>query len=204
MKRILALLCLLFVTTLAQAQSAKPLMLVASPELQGLYSHTALLVVPSGQGHLGFIVNRATDVKLATLFPQHAPSAKVADPVYFGGPERVDAIFAVVRRDPGAGGVRLFGNLYLVAGSEAVDRVIEQTPNDARYFAGFVGWRPGELASEIDAGYWHVGDADPALLFRRDTMGLWDELSKRLGNGHAPQRGRGIYSVGITPALGLL
>jgi hypothetical protein len=33
---------------------------------------------------------------------------------------------------------------------------------------------------------------------------LWDELSKRLGNGHAPQHGRGFYSVGITPALRLL
>jgi putative transcriptional regulator len=204
MKRFLALVFLLVASGVAQAQSAKPLLLVASPALQGLYSHTTLIVVPAGEAHLGFIVNRATDVKLATLFPEHAPSAKVADPVYFGGPEMVDAIFAVVRRDPGAGGVRLFGDLYLVAGSEAVDRVIEQSPNDARFFAGFVGWQPGELAKEIEAGYWHVADADPALFFRHDTGRLWDELSKRLGNGYAPQRGSGFYSVGITPALGLL
>jgi len=203
MKRILALV-LLLAAGLAQAQSAKPLTLVASPALQGLYSHTTLIVVPAGESHLGFIVNRATDVKLATLFPEHAPSAKVADPVYFGGPEMVDAIYAVVRHDPGVGGLRLFGDLYLVAGSDAVDRVIEQTPNDARYFAGFVGWKPGELAKEIEAGYWYVADADPTLFFRHDPARLWDELSKRLGNGHAPQRGRGFYSVGITPALRLL
>lgn len=196
MKRILALV-LLLAAGLAQAQSAKPLTLVASPALQGLYSHTTLIVVPAGESHLGFIVNRATDVKLATLFPEHAPSAKVADPVYFGGPEMVDAIYAVVRHDPGVGGLRLFGDLYLVAGSDAVDRVIEQTPNDARYFAGFVGWKPGELAKEIEAGYWYVADADPTLFFRHDPARLWDELSKRLGKGHAPQRGRGSYSVGI-------
>jgi putative transcriptional regulator len=193
MKRILALVFLLAATGVAQAQSAKPLMLVASPALQGLYSRTALIVVPAGEAHLGFIVNRATDLKLATLVPEHAPSAKVADPVYFGGPEMLEAIFAVVRRDPGAGGLRLFGDLYLVTGSDAVDRVIEH------YFAGFVGWQPGELAKEIEAGYWHVADADPALFFRRDTGRLWEELSKRLGNGHAPQRGRGFYSVGLTP-----
>jgi putative transcriptional regulator len=197
MKRILGLVFLLVAAGAVQAQNAKPQMLVASPALQGLYSHTALIVVPAGEAHLGFILNRATDLKLATLFPEHAPSAKVADPVYFGGPEMLEAIFAVVRRDPGAGGVRLFGDLYLVAGSDAVDRIIEQSPNDARYFAGFVGWQPGELAKEIEAGYWHVADADPALFFRRDTGRLWEELSKRLGNGHAPQRGRGFYSVGF-------
>jgi putative transcriptional regulator len=200
MQRILVVVLLVFAAGVAQAQNAKPLMLVASPALQGLYSRTTLIVLPAGEGHLGFIVNRATDIKLATLFPGHAPSAKVADPVYFGGPERLDALFAVVRRDPGLGGVRLLGDLFVVAGADAVDRVIEQMPNDARFFAGFVGWQPGELASEIEAGYWHVADPDPALFFRHDTGRLWDELSKRLGNGHAPPRGRGLYSVGITPA----
>jgi putative transcriptional regulator len=195
--RILALALFLVAAGVAQAQSAKPLMLVASPALHGLYRQTALIVVPAGDAHLGFIVNRATDVKLAALFPQHAPSAKVADPVYFGGPEMVDAIFAVVRRDPGAGAVRLLADLFVVSGADAVDRVIEEMPNDARYFAGFVGWQPGELAREIEAGYWHVAEPDVALFFRRDTDGVWDQLIERLGNGHAPQRGRGFYAVGI-------
>jgi putative AlgH/UPF0301 family transcriptional regulator len=74
--------------------------------------------------------------------------------------------------------------------------VIERTPNDARYFAGFVGWQPGELASEIEAGYWHVTDADPAV-FWQDNHALWGKLVERLGNGHAPQRGRGFQSAGL-------
>jgi putative transcriptional regulator len=194
MKRLLAL-ALVLAAGFANAQTARPLLLVASPALEGLYSRTTLVVVPAGGAHLGFIVNRATEVKLAALFPQHAPSAKVADPVYFGGPEMTDAVFAVVRRDPGAGGVRLFGDLFVVSAADAVDRVIEQMPNDARYFAGFVGWQPGELEKEIEAGYWHIADADAALFFRRDTARLWEELIERLGNGHAPQRGRGFYTV---------
>src|SRR5947208_2897203 len=83
----------------------------------------------------GFTLNPATDLKLATLFPQHAPSEKVADPVYFGGPEMADSIFAVARRDPGGQAMELFGELYVTASAEAIDRIIEQTPNDARYFA---------------------------------------------------------------------
>lgn len=167
----------------------KPLVLVAKPELQGPYNHTAVLVVPMGGQHIGFILNRATEMTLGALFPGHAPSAKVADPVFFGGPERVNAIFAIVARDPGAPSVRLFGDLHVTAQAEVVDRIIEQTPNDARYFAGFVGWRPGELAAELDSGYWYTSEPDAALVFSNDTGTMWEALVKRLGKRPLPAKG---------------
>jgi putative AlgH/UPF0301 family transcriptional regulator len=140
LKHALIAILLVLGASVSRAQDlGQPLLLVASPDLKGPYSHTAVLVVPMGGQHIGFILNRATEVKLASLFPGHAPSAKVADPVFFGGPERVNAIFAVVPRDPGRPSVHLFGELYVTVQAEAVDRIIEQTPNDARFFAGFVG-----------------------------------------------------------------
>src|SRR2546426_517036 len=93
------------------------------------FTHVACHPALGGE-HVGFILNRATGVKLATLFPEHAPSAKVVDPVYFGGPEMVDSIFAIVRRDPGTPSLRLFGDLFVTASADAVDRIIEKTPND--------------------------------------------------------------------------
>ena len=178
-------------TTSAQ-ELDRPLLLVAAPDLQGLYNRTALLVVPAAGGqHLGFIINRATDVKLATLFPEHAPSAEVADPVYFGGPEMVSAIFAIVRRDPGVPALHLFGDLFVTGNGAAVDRIIETTPNEARYFAGFVGWQPGELAKELEAGFWYVNEPDAALLFSKDPAGMWEELLKRAGR----QTTEGLKSI---------
>jgi putative transcriptional regulator len=166
----------------ARAQDlGKPVLLVATPDLQGPYARTALIVVPLGDKHFGFILNRASEVTLARLFPQHAPSAKVVDPVYLGGPEVPGALFAVTRRDPGKPAMHLFGSLYMTAHAGTIDRIIEQTPNDARYFAGFVGWMPDELAGEIEQGYWYVGEADESLLFRADTSSLWEELVARLG-----------------------
>jgi putative transcriptional regulator len=185
MKRTLAFLLLLFAACAARAEDlGRPLLLVASPALQGAYSRTALLVFPMRGQHAGFILNRSTDVKLASVFPEHAPSAKVADPIYFGGPEMVDSLFALVRKDPGSGSVRVLGDLFVTAEAETLDRIIEETPNDARYFAGFVGWRPGELAKEIEAGYWYVDDLDAAQVFRKDPATMWEELVERLGNGH--------------------
>ena len=146
-----------------------------------MYSRTALLVVPAAGGqHLGFILNRATDVKLATLFPEHEPSAKVADPVYFGGPEMLHSIFALVRRNPGGPALHLFDDLFVTGNGAEVDSIIESTPNDARYFVGFVGWQPEELAKEVDAGFWYLAEPDPALLFSKDPAGMWETLLRRL------------------------
>jgi len=184
-----ALPALLFVFLALGAQAAdlsQPLLLVASPDLKGPYTHTALIVVPAGDKHIGFIINRATQTTMGKLFPDHGPSAKVVDPVFFGGPEASDAVFAMVRRNPGPASLRLFSDLYVTANAQNVDRIIETTPNDARYFVGFVGWQPGELASEIEKGYWYVGSPDPSLIFQKDTGSMWEDLVKRMGHRATP------------------
>ena len=191
------LACLLAVgANAAHAQDdLKPILLVASPTLQGAYQQTTLIAVPVDGRYFGFILNRATGVKLSTLFPGHAPSAKVAAPVYFGGPEMNDALFAVVPRNPGEEALPLFGELFVTNRAAAIDRIIEQTPNEARYFAGYVGWAPGELTSEIERGLWYVTEPDASLIFRTDTSGMWEELVKRLGKKHPPPRRPGLIET---------
>jgi putative transcriptional regulator len=186
MRTLLAAAILLFLSLgAARAQVLeKPVLLVAQADLQGVYSRTVVLVVPAAHGqHLGFILNRVTDVKLGNLFPEHEPSAKVVDPVYFGGPEMMQSIFAVVTAQGdemrGLPSLHLFGKVFVTGNAAAVDRIIEQRPNDARYFAGFVGWQRGELAKELEAGFWHVTEPDEKLLFR-EPAGMWEELRKQL------------------------
>ena len=158
-----------------------------------MYSRTALLVVPAAGGqHLGFILNRATDVRLATLFPEHEPSAKVADPVYFGGPHMLGSLFALVRRNPGGPALHLFADLFVTSSASEVDSIIETTPNDARYFVGFVGWESGELAKEVDAGFWYLAEPDTGLLFSKDTGRMWEELVKRVGKPELPAGAKSI------------
>lgn len=162
--------------------SESPVVLVANPELGDFYRGTVLFARPVGGGsHVGFIVNRPTRVTLASLFPGHAPSQKVTDPVFLGGPLHTESVFAVVHRSdsPGGKSVRLAEDMFLVADVETVDRVIEQNRNDARFYAGLVFWQPGELESELQRGFWYVVDHDAGLLFRKKTDGLWEELVRR-------------------------
>jgi putative transcriptional regulator len=171
---------------LAHAQE-DAVILVAHPAFRDLeYRQTVLVAapVPNG-GHVGVILNRPTRRSLASLFPEHEPSKKVIDPVHYGGPFSRGALVALVRTDtaPGAGSVMLMNNLYLAFRANTIDHVIEATPNDARYFVGYVGWRPGELKAEIDRGLWAVQGAELDMVFRKDTENLWEELqqaSKRI------------------------
>jgi len=168
------------------------MILIAHPAFRDLeYRQTVLIAAPAPNGgHVGVILNRPTRRSLGSLFPEHEPSKKVLDPVYYGGPFSRGALVALVKADhsPGSGAVALMKDLYLAFRANTIDHVIESTPNEARYYVGYVGWRPGELKSEIDRGLWSVQNADLDMVFRKDTEGLWEELlqsSKRIRAGSA-------------------
>ena len=156
--------------------------LVAKRQLKDqLYGSTIVLVKPLGEDrHVGFIINKPTPMTLGKLFPSHAPSQKIADPVYLGGPFNAQVIFALVQRadSPGGRSVRLGQDLYLAVDSQIVDRIIENQPQNARFFAGMVLWKPGELADEVKRGLWYLHDARSELVLRK-ADGLWEELVGR-------------------------
>jgi putative transcriptional regulator len=179
--RVLLALALLMVAALpARAQDNDAMLLVAHPAFRDLdYRQTVLLAAPAPNGgHVGVILNRPTKRSLSSLFPEHEPSKKVLEPVYYGGPFSRGALVALVKAGdtPGEGTVRLMKNLYMAFRVNTIDQVIETHPNDARYYVGYVGWRPGELKVEIDRGIWSVLGADMDVVFRKDMEGLWEEL----------------------------
>jgi len=58
-------------------------------------------------------------------------------------------------------------------------RLLESGAARYRLYVGFAGWGPGQLESELDREGWYVVAADPQVLFRSDTRGLWEELVSR-------------------------
>ena len=162
--------------------SDESVILVAKRQLRDkLYGATILVARPIGNDqHIGFIVNRPSKVTLGQLFPKHAPSQKVPDPVYVGGPLGAESIFALVqtRKHPGGRSVEIMPGMYAVIDGKLVDDVIERESEKARFVAGLVGWRAGELRDEVRRGAWFVLDADPKLVLR-NPEGLWEELVRR-------------------------
>lgn len=158
----------------------KPVLLVASPQLHGKFGRTVVVALPAGDGgeHVGFIVNRTTGMSLASMFPDHAPSVKVKEPVHLGGPEMTEMLYTAVRKDPGQPSTMLLEGVYIVTNASLIDQIIEQTPNDARYFVGFVRWAPGELAKEVNDGWWKLDRPTSDIVFRGgEGVDLWYELA---------------------------
>jgi putative transcriptional regulator len=178
----LAVLLLSWASLAGSEELSRPLVLVAAPELRDpIYGRSVLVVKPFGrEQHLGFIVNRPTDLTLGKIFPEHEPSRKVADPVFLGGPVDATAIFALVERqdNPGGNSIEIMPGLFAAHDATVVDTIIEANPDNARFLAGLVIWRPGELRRELDMGAWQTMDADPQVAVR-DPQGLWEDLVQR-------------------------
>lgn len=190
MKALLLAAALFCVLPAAAADISEGVILVAKRQLRDrMYGATILVARPIGNDqHIGFIVNRPTKVTLGQLFPQHAPSRKVPDPVYLGGPINAKSIFALVHtsKHPGGRSVQLMPGMFAVIDGKLVDDVIERDAGKARFVAGLVGWRAGELRDEVRRGAWFVLDADPKIVLRKPE-GLWEELV-----GRAELRANGI------------
>jgi len=72
-----------------RADSIRPArFLVASERLSDSpYAQTVVLAAPLPEGgHIGFVLNRPTGVKLESLLPDQESNRKVVDQVYAGGP----------------------------------------------------------------------------------------------------------------------
>jgi len=165
------------------ADISETVVLVAKRTLRDrVYGSSVLLARPLGEErHVGFIVNKPTNMTLGKLFPQHSPSQKVVDPVYLGGPTGAEVIFAMVKdkKSPGGRSLQLAPGIFLAYDSAVVDRIIESQSEQARFFAGMVMWQPHELADEVKRGLWFVLPAKPELLLRKPTDSLWEDLVGR-------------------------
>lgn len=163
----------------ADADAGTVLLVAKSGMRDPLYSATVLLARPVGDGrHVGFILNKRTNVSLASAFPDHAPSKKVLEPLYLGGPAGVNSVFALVQShtSPGKDASLLADDLFVATSRATVDHIIETDPEHARFFMGGVVWRPGELDNELKRGLWHVLLPSAELIMPKSTDGMWEEM----------------------------
>src|SRR5258708_16077336 len=85
---------------------------------------------------------------------RHSAARESRRPAALRRPLGTKAVYALVRRDPGDGAKRLFGDVFMTSGAKTLERIVEQMPEDARFFAGLVVWLPQELEAQIEAGEW--------------------------------------------------
>jgi len=158
------------------------------------FRRTVILIIDHNEGGtLGIIINRPGIIPAATL-----GEGSSDDALRFGGPvepRRLSMLFRAPAtpapppanpQDEAAAPPRLLelpGKLRFVLGRDAVfdthSRLDSATPR--RIFAGYAGWGPGQLASELRRDDWHLIDDDPSLAFSdEDPAKIWTRLIRKL------------------------
>lgn len=191
MKYLLCAACawLVFVACHAYAQEpaqepANGVFLVAQPTLtEPAFRRTVILITQrSDGGSLGVILNRPTKVTLAEAFPQHAHIAALPQPLHVGGPVQPQALLFLVRSaTPPPGAIALLHDVYLTSDADWVDSALatQKIISATRAFAGYAGWAPRQLRSEMERQGWYILPADAASVFDSKPDALWIELAKR-------------------------
>jgi putative transcriptional regulator len=109
-----------------------------------------------------------------------------AELVHVGGPVQPQAIVVLGEfRDPDEAAALVLGSIgFLPAEIESAADV--GSLERARVFAGYAGWGPGQLESELEASSWIVVEAERADLFAEPETDLWSSIMRGKG---------GIYRV---------
>ena len=190
MRRWLAL-ALLLLGAAAQAQQHLPangLLLVAKPSLtDSNFSQTVVLVTQTEDGGtVGVIINRPTTLKLSQFLSEELPTGNYREPVFFGGPVMLKALVSLFRSEtpPAAAAFHVLKDVYLTMHADNIENLLKDATARYRIYAGYSGWIPRQLESEMMRDGWYFLPADEATVFREKTDGLWEELvelAKRLG-----------------------
>jgi len=170
---------LLWISEAASADHGERVtVLVAHPGLaDAAYAHSVVVLQRGQNEEVGVIINRPSDYAVADVLD--APAAeKAADPLYSGGPFLPQQLIALIRdeKSPGQGSMQLARGLHLSINANELQHSLERSPGTARFYAGLVLWRPGELAEELKRGLWLKLEVPVETVFRQDAEGLWDEL----------------------------
>jgi putative transcriptional regulator len=175
-----------FAVALPEALAVEPssaVLLVATPGLRGQFERAVILVLPERNGEtVGFILNDPTLTSVAKLFPGYPAAQRVRSPLFNGGPELRDSIYALVRspEPPAENSVQVMPGLYVAFGDEDLTRVVNRFPERARFYAGLVTWQRNDLEAEVESGDWYVVDPDLELVLQGSVDTLWMRLLERV------------------------
>jgi putative transcriptional regulator len=172
----------------------KSILLVAPKDSGDPFFRESVVLVTSygGPAPVGVIINRPTDVTLASVFPDIGRLRSREEKVFFGGPVRRAELVAVFRAAaPPADAIEVLDGVYMSSSSDVLRGLLaRESPADAvRVFAGHAAWAPGQLEDEVARGGWHLIRADAATVFGRKPEGLWQELERRASAVIASRQG---------------
>ncbi len=165
-----------------QEQPAAGKFLIASETIgDPRFRESVILLLNHGaDGTVGLIINRPTRIPLSDVI-----EGEIQGQLLFGGPVQPSVFSLLIRdregRDSDDSRSYVLERIWFVFGTEdAFDQLARlEEGAEARVYAGYTGWGPGQLDAEIRNGGWHLLAANPAVVFAEDPSQVWGSLMRR-------------------------
>lgn len=185
--------------------------LIAETDLQdpNFFRTVVIIVQHNGDGAFGLVINRKSEVTVGDVIDETEKSPIASMPVLVGGPVQQNYVFVLHSGIPEAyrseycdevsEGIFFepsFHHVLDYAGSQEFQKPIEGAVPRIRIFAGYSGWGPGQLESELDADAWFVDPAKKDVVFHDDIENGWKAALSKKGSFY-----RIVAETGYNPSM---
>jgi putative transcriptional regulator len=160
-------------------------LLLDSGELQGsFFQRTVLLICQhDAEGAFGLVLNRGTGNKAGELIVADLPEVLKEQPLFVGGPVQPSAL-SFLHSDSFIPEATVLPNLSL---GHSLDSLVEigesfSPTKKVKLFAGYAGWSPGQLESEMKRKAWLTHPASLDLIFDTPPEKLWQMVLRSKGD----------------------
>jgi len=160
-------------------------LLLDSGELQGsFFQRTVLLICQhDAEGAFGLVLNRGTGNKAGEMIVADLPDVLKEQPLFVGGPVQPSAL-SFLHSDSFIPEATVLPNLSL---GHSLDSLVEigesfSPTKKVKLFAGYAGWSPGQLESEMKRKAWLTHPASLDLIFDTPPEKLWQTVLRTKGD----------------------
>lgn len=179
--------------------SFQPTLLLSMPQMQDPnFTRTVVLLCDyAPDGAFGLVLNRPTDLLASTMVRLDPPLEHGNElPLCIGGPVEPERGWILLGAPPEDAEYRMVQDgLYLSTSPLLLREVLSASPAPrARVLAGYAGWGPGQLDSELAQSAWLMGEVELDLVFEVDAEAMWETAIRRLGADPSTlQMSRGVH-----------
>jgi len=167
-----------------KAKFLKGKLLLDGGALQGSFFHRTVLLIcdHNAEGAFGLVLNRSAGNKVGEVLVADLPDMLRESPLFLGGPVQPTAL-SFLHADNFIPDANVFPNLSL---GHSLDELVEigesfSLEKKVKMFAGYAGWSPGQLESEMKRKAWLTFPASLDLVFETPPEQLWQKILKSKG-----------------------
>lgn len=166
-------------------KSLKGHLLLDSGVLGGsFFQRTVVLICQhDADGAFGLVLNRDSGRKVGELLVADLPEVLKEQPLFVGGPVQPAAL-SFLHTDTFLPDANVMPNLSL---GHSLDELVDlgesfSSTCKVKLFAGYAGWSPGQLESEMKRRAWLTHPATLDLVFDADPNTLWQQVLRAKGD----------------------